>query len=160
MPSFDIVSEVDLHEVANSVDQTSREVSTRFDFKGTDTRVEHKDAVLTIHADNEFQIKQVIDILHKKMARRGIDIAALSEGKIETTVNKAMLTITIQQGIDQDAARKLVKDIKASRLKVQSSIQGDRVRVSGKKRDDLQNVISMLDDFGLQLPLQTINFRD
>jgi uncharacterized protein YajQ (UPF0234 family) len=160
MPSFDIVSEVDLHEVANAVDQTSREVSTRFDFKGTDTRVEHKDAVLTIHADNEFQIKQVIDILHKKMARRGIDIAALSEGKIETTVNKAMLTITIQQGIDQDAARKLVKGIKASKLKVQSSIQGDRVRVSGKKRDDLQNVISMLDDFGLQLPLQTINFRD
>ena len=160
MPSFDIVSEVDLHEVANAVDQTSREVSTRFDFKGTDTRVEHKDAVLTIHADNEFQIKQVIDILHKKMARRGIDIAALSEGKIETTVNKAMLTITIQQGIDQDAARKLVKDIKASRLKVQSSIQGDRVRVSGKKRDDLQNIISRLDDFGLQVPLQTINFRD
>ena len=160
MPSFDIVSEVDQHEVANAVDQTSREVATRFDFKGTDTRIEHKDAAITIHAENEFQIKQVVDILHQKMAKRGIDIAALSQGKIETTINKSMLIITVQQGIDQDAARKLVKDIKASKIKVQSSIQGDRVRVSGKKRDDLQNVISRLDDFDLKLPLQTINFRD
>ena len=160
MPSFDIVSEVDLHEIANAVDQTNREVGNRFDFKGTDARVEHKDAVLTLHADNEFQIRQVLDILHKKMARRGIDIAALSEGKIEITVNKAILVITVLQGIDQDAARKLVKDIKATKLKVQSSIQGDRVRVSGKKRDDLQHIISKLDDFNLQLPLQTINFRD
>jgi uncharacterized protein YajQ (UPF0234 family) len=160
VPSFDIVSEVDLHEVANAVDQTNREVGNRFDFKGTDARVEHKDAVLTLHADNEFQIRQVLDILHKKMARRGIDIAALSEGKIEITVNKANLVITVLQGIDQDAARKLVKNIKATKLKVQSSIQGDRVRVSGKKRDDLQHIISKLDDFNLQLPLQTINFRD
>ena len=160
MPSFDIVSEVDLHEVANAVDQTNREVGNRFDFKGTDARVEHKDAVLTLHTDNEFQIRQVLDILHKKMARRGIDIAALSEGKIEITVNKANLVITVLQGIDQDAARKLVKNIKATKLKVQSSIQGDRVRVSGKKRDDLQLIISKLDDFSWQLPLQTINFRD
>lgn len=160
MPSFDIVSEVDQHEVANAVDQTSREVGTRFDFKGTDTRIEHKDAVITLHAENEFQIKQVVDILHQKMAKRGIDIAALSEGTIEITINKAILTITVQQGIDQDAARKLVKAIKASKIKVQSSIQGDRVRVSGKKRDDLQNVISSLENFGLKLPLQTINFRD
>jgi len=160
MPSFDIVSEVDLHEVANAVDQTNRETGNRFDFKGTDARVEHKDAVLTLHADNEFQIRQILDILHKKMAKRGIDIAALSEGKIETTVSKASLVITVQQGIDQDAARLLVKNIKATKLKVQSSIQGDRVRVSGKKRDDLQSIISRLDDFGLQVPVQTINFRD
>ena len=160
MPSFDIVSEVDLHEVANAVDQSNREVANRFDFKGTDARVEHKDTVLTLHADNEFQIRQVLDILHKKMAKRGIDIAALSEGKIETTVSKASLVITVQQGIDQDASRMLVKHIKATKLKVQSSIQGDRVRVSGKKRDDLQNIISRLDDFGLQMPVQTINFRD
>jgi hypothetical protein len=160
MPSFDIVSEVDLHEVANAVDQTNRETGNRFDFKGTDARVEHKDAVLTLHADNEFQVRQVLDILHKKMARRGIDIAALSEGKIETTASKASLVITVVQGIDQDAARILVKNIKATKLKVQSSIQGDRVRISGKKRDDLQNIISKLDDFGLQVPLQTINFRD
>jgi hypothetical protein len=160
MPSFDIVSEVDLHEVANAVDQTNRETGNRFDFKGTDARVEHKDAVLTLHADNEFQIRQILDILHKKMAKRGIDIAALSEGKIETTVSKASLVITVQQGIDQDAARLLVKNIKATKLKVQSSIQGDRVRVSGKKRDDLQSIISRLDDLGLQVPVQTINFRD
>ena len=160
MPSFDIVSEVDQHEVANAVDQTSREVATRFDFKGTDTRIEHKDAAITIHAENEFQIKQVVDILHQKMAKRGIDIAALSQGKIETTINKSMLIITVQQGIDQGAARKLVKDIKASKIKVQSSIQGDRVRVSGKNRDDLQNIIKSLDDFEVKLPLQTINFRD
>ena len=115
---------------------------------------------MTLHADNEFQIRQILDILHKKMAKRGIDIAALSEGKIETTVSKASLVITVQQGIDQDAARLLVKNIKATKLKVQSSIQGDRVRVSGKKRDDLQNIISRLDDFGLQMPVQTINFRD
>jgi len=160
MPSFDIVSEVDRHEVANAVDQTNREVANRFDFKGTDTHATHKDAAITIHADNEFQIRQVVDILHKKMAKRGIDIAALSEGKTETTINKASLLITVQQGIDQDSARKLVKDIKATKLKVQSSIQGDRVRVTAKKRDDLQNIISKLNDFGLQLPLQTINFRD
>jgi len=160
MPSFDIVSEVDLHEVANAVDQTNREVGNRFDFKGTDARVEHKDAVLTLHADNEFQIRQVLDILHKKMAGRSIDIGSLSEGKVETTINKANLTITVQQGIDQDTARKLVKDIKATKLKVQSSIQGDRVRVSGKKRDDLQSIISKLGDFNLQTPVQTINFRD
>ena len=160
MPSFDIVSEVDLHEVANAVDQTNREVGNRFDFKGTDARVEHKDAVLTLHADNEFQIRQVLDILHKKMAGRSIDIGSLSEGKVETTINKANLTITVQQGIDQDTARKLVKDIKATKLKVQSSIQGDRVRVSGKKRDDLQYIISKLSDFTLQMPVQTINFRD
>ena len=160
MPSFDIVSEVDLHEVSNAVDQTNREVANRFDFKGTDTHVTHKDAVLTIHADNEFQIKQVVDILHKTMAKRSIDIAALSEGKTETTINKASLVITVQQGIDQDSARKLVKDIKTTKLKVQSSIQGDRVRVTAKKRDDLQSIISKLNDFGLQLPLQTINFRD
>ena len=160
MPSFDIVSEVDLHEIANAVDQTNREVGNRFDFKGSDARVEHKDALLTLHADNEFQIRQVLDILYKKMAKRSIDIAALREAEIETTNSKASLVITVQQGIDQDAARKLVKDIKATKLKVQSSIQGDRVRVSGKKRDDLQNIISKLNDFGLKLPLQTINFRD
>lgn len=160
MPSFDIVSEVDLHEIANAVDQTNREVGNRFDFKGSDARVEHKDALLTLHADNEFQIRQVLDILYKKMAKRSIDIAALREAEIETTNSKASLVITVQQGIDQDAARKLVKDIKATKLKVQSSIQGDRVRVSGKKRDDLQNIISKLNDFCLELPLQTINFRD
>ena len=160
MPSFDIVSEVDLHEVTNAVDQTNREVSTRFDFKGSDARVEHSEATLTLYADNEFQVRQVLDILYQKLAKRGIDITALSEGKLVTSGNKASLDITVRQGIDQDTARKLVKMIKQTKFKVQASIQGDKVRVSGKKRDDLQNIISQLDSYNLQQPLQTINFRD
>jgi uncharacterized protein YajQ (UPF0234 family) len=160
MPSFDIVSEVDLHEVTNAVDQTNREVSTRFDFKGSDARVEHSEATLTLYADNEFQVRQVLDILYQKLAKRGIDITALSEGKLVTSGNKASLDITVRQGIDQDTARKLVKMIKQTKFKVQASIQGDKVRVSGKKRDDLQNIISELKDAGLELPLQYINFRD
>jgi len=160
MPSFDIVSEVDMHEVSNAVDQTNREVGTRFDFKGTSARVEQNEAVLTLKGDNEFQVRQVSDILYKKMAKRGIDIAALKEGETETSGNKASLAITVRQGIDQDTARKIVKQIKESKKKVQSSIQGDKVRVTGKKRDDLQEVIGMLGDSGSELPLQYINFRD
>jgi uncharacterized protein YajQ (UPF0234 family) len=160
MPSFDIVSEVDLHEVTNAVDQTNREVSTRFDFKGSDARVEQSDAVLTLHADNEFQVRQVLDILYQKLARRGIDIAALSAGAVVSSGTKASLEISVRQGIDQDTARKLVKMIKQTKLKTQASIQGDKVRVSGKKRDDLQNIISELRDSDLELPLQYINFRD
>jgi len=160
MPSFDLVSEVDLHEVTNAVDQTNREVGNRFDFKGTDARVEQNEAVLTLHGETEFQIKQILDILHKKIAKRGIDIASLSEGEIESSGRKASLVITIRQGIDQDTARKLVKQIKGLKLKVQGSIQGDKVRISGKKRDDLQNVIGHLKDSNADLPLQYINFRD
>ena len=160
MPSFDIVSEVDLHEVTNAVDQTNREVGNRFDFKGSNARVEQKESILTVHSENEFQIRQILDIMHKRMAKRGIDIAALSEAEVQTSGNKASLVIRVQQGINQDAARTLVKKIKESKLKLQSSIQGDKVRVTGKKRDDLQSIISQLDSYGLQLPLQTINFRD
>lgn len=160
MPSFDIVSEVDLHEVTNAVDQTNREVGNRFDFKGSNARVEQKESVLTVHGENEFQIRQILDIMYKRMAKRGIDIAALSEDEVQTSGNKASLVISVQQGINQDAARTLVKKIKASKLKLQSSIQGDKVRVTGKKRDDLQSIISQLDSYDLQLPLQTINFRD
>ena len=160
MPSFDIVSEVDLHEVTNAVDQTNREVGNRFDFKGSNARVEEKESVLTVHGENEFQIRQILDIMHKRMAKRGIDIAALSEAEVQTSGNKASLVISVQQGINQDAARTLVKKVKESKLKLQSSIQGDKVRVTGKKRDDLQSIISQLDSYGLQLPLQTINFRE
>jgi uncharacterized protein YajQ (UPF0234 family) len=160
MPSFDIVSEVDLHEVTNAVDQTNREVSTRFDFKGSDARVEQSDEVLTQHADNEFHDRQELDILYQKLARRGIDIAALSAGAVVSSGTKASLEISVRQGIDQDTARKLVKMIKQTKLKTQASIQGDKVRVSGKKRDDLQNIISELRDSDLELPLQYINFRD
>jgi uncharacterized protein YajQ (UPF0234 family) len=160
VPSFDVVSEVDLHEITNAADQANREVSNRFDFKGSDARVEQSEHILTVHGDNEFQIRQVLDILHKKMAKRGIDIAALAEGEVIISGNKARLEITVRHGIDQDTARKLVKQIKASKIKVQASIQGDKVRVSGKKRDDLQNIISNLKESSTDLPLQYINFRD
>jgi cyclic-di-GMP-binding protein len=160
MPSFDIVSEVDMHEIANALDQTNREIDTRFDFKGSGARVERTDAVLSLQAGNEFQIRQMLDILHKKMARRGIDIDALSEGEIEASGNKAKLDITIRQGIDQELSRKLVKLVKESKMKVQSSVQGDRIRVTGKKRDDLQEVIRLLREANTGLPLQYINFRD
>jgi len=160
MPSFDVVSEVDLHEVTNAVDQTNREVGNRFDFKGSDARVEQNEAVLTLYADNEFQIRQVLDILYTRMSKRGIDVAALSSGQVQTSGTKASLAVTVQQGIEQEAARKLVKKIKETKIKVQASIQGDKVRVTGKKRDDLQSIISQLDSFDLKQPLQAENFRD
>lgn len=160
MPSFDIVSEVDMHEVSNAVDQTNREISNRFDFKGTSAKVEQTETGLVLESENDFQIKQMLDILHKKVAKRGIEIAALSESDIVTSLNKASMAITIRQGIDQDSAKKIVRLIKETRLKVQSSIQGDKVRVNGKKRDDLQETISMLKESGSDLPLQYINFRD
>jgi uncharacterized protein YajQ (UPF0234 family) len=160
MPSFDIVSEVDLHEVANAVDQTNREVGARFDFKGTDSRVERNEAVLTVHSNSEFQVRQILDILHQKLARRGVDIAALEQGEIESRGNRASLVITVRQGIDPDTARQLIKQIKTSKLKVQGSIQGDKVRVTGQKRDDLQSTISTLRNVGLDLPLQFSNFRE
>lgn len=160
MPTFDIVSEVDMHEVTNAVDQTNREIANRFDFKGVNATVKQTDTGLALESENDFQIRQMLDILHKKIAKRGIDIAALSEGEIETSLNKATQAVTIRQGIDQDSARKLVKLIKGTKLKVQSSIQGDKVRVSGKKRDELQETISVLKDSDRGLPLQYINFRD
>ena len=160
MPSFDIVSEVDTHEVSNAVDQTNREVGTRFDFKGSDAGAEQNNETLVLRAENEFQVRQVLDILHKKMSKRGIDIAALKEGPIQTSGNKASMIITVRQGIDQDTARQLVKNIKESKIKVQASIQGDKIRVTGKKRDDLQSIISKLRDSTCDLPLQFNNFRD
>jgi len=149
-----------MHEVTNAVDQTNREIANRFDFKGINATVKQTDTGLVLESENDFQIRQMLDILHKKIAKRGIDVAALSEGEIETSLNKATQAVTIRQGIDQDSARKLVKLIKAAKLKVQSSIQGDKVRVSGKKRDELQETISMLKESDSGLPLQYINFRD
>lgn len=160
MPSFDIVSEVDMHEVANAVDQANREIGNRFDFKGVNASVKKTDTGLLLASENDFQITQMLDILHKKIAKRGIDLGSLAEGEIETGLNKATLNVAIRQGIDQDTARKLVKLVKGAKLKVQCSIQGDRLRVSGKKRDDLQATISMLKESFGELPLQYINFRD
>ena len=160
MPSFDIVSEVDQHEVANAVDQTSREVSTRFDFKGTGSKYEVEEQVITMTTQSDFQLKQMLDILHQKLSKRGINIACLEEQEAEVTNNGARQQIILRRGIDADRARKLVKQIKAEKLKVQTAIQGDKLRVSGKKRDDLQSVIAMLKELEIGLPLQYENFRD
>lgn len=160
MPSFDIVSEVDQHEVANAVDQTNREISTRFDFKGSDAKVGHSDLILTLEAESEFQIGQIRDVLLQKIAKRGVDVAALQEEAAETSGRRVRQIIRVRQGIDQDTARKIVKLVKASKLKVQAAIQADQVRISGKKRDDLQHAISLLKEAKLGLPFQYVNFRD
>lgn len=160
MPSFDVVSEVDMHELTNAVDQTNREVGNRFDFKGTDSRVERADNVLTIHSESDFQIDQILDILRSKMATRGIDVGSLETGEVEEANMRAKLAVTVRQGIDKDLARKIVKMIKESKLKVQAAIQGEQVRVTGKKRDDLQQVMAILKKAELELPLQFTNFRD
>ena len=160
MPSFDIVSEVDLHELGNAVDQTNREVGTRFDFKGSNARVEQNQYELTLITPSEYQVRQMADILDGKLAKRGIDVGSLERGKITESHNEARQVITVHHGIDQENGKKLVKKIKASGLKVQASIQGDQVRVNGKKRDDLQQVIAMLRESKQELPLQFTNFRD
>jgi len=160
MPSFDVVSEVDHHELTNAVDQMNREISNRFDFKGSNARVELKDQVMNLEADNEFQIKQMHDIIYKKLASRGIDTACLDQGKIEERGMRAYQTITVREGVDKELARKIVKMIKDTKMKVQAAIQGEQVRVTGKKRDDLQSVIEMLKGADIELPLQFNNFRD
>ncbi len=160
MPSFDVVSEVDLHELGNAVDQANREIDNRFDFKGTDARIERAESVLTLEAQNEFQIKQMTDILHKKLVKRGVDIDSLEEGKLQESGSRARQELKVRQGIDKETARKIVKIVKETKLKVQAAIQGDQVRVTGKKRDDLQQVITGLREAKLDLPLQYINFRD
>lgn len=160
MPSFDVVSEVDMHELTNAVDQSNREIINRFDFKGSDARVELLESVLTLHAGSEFQINQMLDILYAKLAKRGVDIACIDKGKIEIAGNNARQTLTVRQGIDADMARKTVKLIKDSKIKVQASIQGEQVRITGKKRDDLQEAIALLRKAELGLPLQYTNFRD
>ena len=160
MPSFDVVSELDMHELTNAVDQTNKEVTNRFDFKGTNSKVERGDGVVNIESQSEFQIRQIIDILHQKMVKRGIDIRSLEEADVELRGSRAYLTIVLKQGIDTDLARKIVKMIKGSKLKVQSAIQGEQVRVTGKKRDDLQQVMTLLRESDIKLPMQFNNFRD
>ena len=161
MPSFDIVSEVDMHEVRNAVDQSNREIDTRFDFKGVDARYElTTSSEILVSAEVEFQIRQMLDILKAKLVKRGIDIKALKEGDVEVSGQKAIMRVVVQQGIESDLARKLVKMIKETKIKVQAAIQGEKLRVSGKKRDDLQGVIAMLKEASLDIPLQYNNFRD
>jgi len=161
MPSFDIVSEVDMHEVRNGVDQSNREIGTRFDFKGVDARYELTDSSeILVSAEVDFQIRQMLDILKAKLVKRGIDVKALKEGDVELSGQKAVMRVVVQQGIESDLARKLVKMIKQTKIKVQAAIQGEKLRVSGKKRDDLQGIIAMLKEASLDIPLQYNNFRD
>jgi len=160
MPSFDIVSEVDLHEVRNAVDQANREVGTRFDFKGSDACLELEDKVIKLEAQSEFQLEQMLDIFRPRLAKRGVDIACLEVAKPITSGQRATQTVTVRTGIDQDHARKIIRLIKDSKSKVQTAIQGDKLRVTGKKRDDLQGVIALVKGAGLELPLQYENFRD
>lgn len=162
MPSFDVVSEVDKTEVRNAVEQTNKEVSTRFDFKGSDARVEQAELVLTVYADNEFQLNQVQDILNAKLTKRGVDIKCLeiSEKIEKISGNKIKRSCTIKVGVETELAKKIVKFVKDSKMKVQASIQGDTVRVTGNKRDDLQAAIQLIRSSITDFPLQYQNFRD
>ena len=160
MPSFDVVSEVDLHELTNAVDQSNREVGNRFDFKGTNSKIEQKEAEITLISESEFQLEQIMDILRNKMVKRGIDIGCLEIKDPVTSGKEVRQLVIARQGVDKDLARKIVKMVKDKKMKVQAAIQGEQVRITGKKRDDLQEVIAMLKDAKLGLPLQYSNFRD
>jgi cyclic-di-GMP-binding protein len=161
MPSFDIVSEADQVEIHNAIDQTNKEVSTRFDFKGSDARVEVKEKVLTLHADDDFKLSQVTDIMTGKLTKRGVDIRSLKYGDVEkVSGNKVKQTVTVRTGVEQELSKKIVKILKDSKLKVQGSIQGDAVRVSSAKRDELQNAIALVKKSITDFPLQFNNFRD
>jgi uncharacterized protein YajQ (UPF0234 family) len=160
MPSFDIVSELNPHEVANALDQANREVSTRFDFKGTNAKFELKDLVVTLSAPADFQLKQMMDILKLKLTKRGIDIACMKVDEPVVTGQTARQVATLRQGIDTELGKKIQRLIKDSKLKVQAAIQDKQVRVTGKSRDDLQEVIALIRAAKLELPLQFTNFRD
>lgn len=160
MPSFDIVSNLDNHEVTNAVDQANREVSTRFDFKDTGARLEFSKDKITIIAPTDFQLKQVDEILRSKLAKRQVDIRSLTYKDPTVSLNEAKQDIELKQGIDAENAKKVVKLIKDAGLKVQAAIQGDQIRVTGKKRDDLQEVMAMLRSAKVAIPLQFVNFRD
>ena len=160
MPSFDVVSEYNAHEATNGVDQANREVSTRFDFKGTGSKFEFDGEVIQLTSQSDFQLRQMLEILHQKLAKRGIDIGCLDAQQPELSGREARQKIVMRKGIDADAARKLVKTVKESKLKVQAAIQGDKLRITGKKRDDLQAAIALLRETDVGLPLQYENFRD
>ncbi len=165
MPSFDIVSEVNQVEVKNAIDQSNKEISNRFDFKGSDARVEiqdkDKDKVLMVFADDNFKLGQVKDVLTAKLAKRGVDVRALAPGTVEKTSGDTVKQpITLRIGVEQELAKKIVKLIKDSKLKAQASIQGDAVRVSGAKKDNLQEVIALVQKAITDIPLQYRNFRD
>ena len=160
MPSFDVVSELDMHEVSNAVDQANREVGTRYDFKGVDASFELGESDINLTAEVDFQLQQMLDILRNKLVSRKIDIKALDIKDFVTSGMKVKQQVLLKQGLDQPTAKKIVKMIKDKKMKVQAAIQGDQVRVTGKKRDDLQQAIAMLREADIDLPLQFNNFRD
>lgn len=160
MPSFDIVSELNLHEVANAVDQANREVGTRFDFKGTDAKFELAEAVITLHAKADFQLKQMLDMLMLKLGKRGIDVLCMKIDDPVITGQTAKQVTTLRQGIETELGKTIQKLIKESKLKVQAAIQDKKVRVTGKSRDDLQAAIALVRGAKLDMPLQFTNFRD
>jgi len=161
MPSFDIVSDVNQVEVRNAVDQANKEITNRFDFEGSDARVEYADKTLTLYADDEFKLKQVTDVLLGKFAKRQVDVRALKYADPEKiSGNKVKQAVTVRTGVEQELAKKLVRTLKDSKLKVQASIQGDAVRVSGAKKDDLQGAIALVKKSVTDYPLQYENFRD
>jgi len=160
MPSFDIVSEVDAHELTNAVDQASKEVSQRFDFKGTNAKFELKDSVITLSAPSDFQLNQMLEILRLKLSKRGIDVACLKVDEPVVTGQVARQVVTLRQGIEAELGKKIQRQIKDSKLKVQAALQDKQVRVTGKNRDDLQEAIALVKKGGHDLPLQFTNFRD
>jgi len=160
MPSFDVVSEVNHHELSNAVDQANREVTTRFDFKGTGSNFELSGNLITMNTQSEFQLQQMYDILCNKLVKRGVDIACLELGDPNVQLKTAVQQVTVREGIDTAEAKKMIKLIKDRKMKVQAAIQGDQLRVTGKKRDDLQAVIALLKEGSFAMPLQFKNFRD
>ena len=160
MPSFDAVSELNAHEVANAVDQANRELAQRFDFKDTGALFELKDFTVTLRAQVDFQLKQMLEILKLRLSKRGIDLTCLEVKEPQTTLSTAQQEVVLRHGIDQETGKKIVRLVKDSKLKVQASLQGDKVRVSGKQRDDLQAAMALLRAAKLDVPLQFNNFRD
>jgi len=160
MPSFDTVSEVDHHELSNAIDQANREIGTRYDFKGSNAKIEQTENQLSLTAESEFQIKQMTPILKEKMSKRGIDVSCLEFSDVVEMNKRASQQVLVREGLDKDLARKIVKLIKDSKIKAQAAIQGDQVRVSGKKRDHLQQIMQLLREANLGIPLQFNNFRD
>ena len=160
MPSFDAVSELNAHEVTNAVDQANRELAQRFDFKDTGARFELKEFTVTLHAQVDFQLKQMLEILKLRLAKRGVDLVCLEVKEPQTTLSSAQQEVLLRHGIDQETGKKITRLVKDSRLKVQASLQGEKVRISGKQRDELQAVIALLRAAKLDVPLQFNNFRD
>ncbi len=160
MPSFDVVSEVDKHELTNAVDQANRELSNRFDFKGSDARFDLGGFVITATAPSEFQLQQMQDILRTRLTARKIDVRCLDVAEPEINLATAKQTVTVRQGIEQPLAKKIVQALKSAKLKVEAQINGDKLRVTGKKRDDLQSAMALLRKGEFDVPLQFDNFRD